>query len=264
MKTSRFIFRYPAVRNIPRVNRIRSIQLQRMASSTPLQNASSDALKSKTILPPQPAGQFTRSALSPADVAASPLDQFKTWFADAVAYPVPQAEGCALATAELPSGKVSARFVYFKGLDEHGFVVYSNWGTSRKASDLETNSNAALTFWWKELERQVRIEGKMEERVSKEEEQEYFESRVRGSRIGAWASRQSQVLKGREELEEQVKKIEEKFQTEENIPVPEFWGGMRLIPETVEFWQGRQSRLHDRLKYSKDKKGEWSIERLSP
>jgi len=230
-----------------------------MASST---NDPASSNPPKTI-PALPAGQFTRSSLSPSDLDPSPLNQFHTWFSQASSYPVPQAEGCVLATASLPSGHVSARFVYFKGLDEKGFVVYSNWGTSRKAADLETNKNAALSFWWKELERQVRIEGKMEERLTKEEEQKYFDSRVRGSRIGAWASRQSEVLMDREQLEERTKKIERRFEGEDQIPVPEFWGGMRLVPETIEFWQGRQSRLHDRFKYVKEGDG-WKIERLSP
>jgi pyridoxamine 5'-phosphate oxidase len=217
------------------------------------------------LVPAQPAGQFTKSALYESEISSSPLDQFSTWFNQAISHPITQAEACTLSTASLPSGHVSSRVVYFKSLDDRGFIVFSNWGTSRKSEDLRSNSNASMSFWWKELQRQVRIEGIMSERLSKEEEQTYFDSRVRVSRIGAWASRQSEVLKDRKELEDRVEKIEKKFDGQE-IPVPEFWGGMRLVPESIEFWQGREGRLHDRLKYTKDENTEsgWKVERLSP
>ncbi|KAI1433731.1 hypothetical protein GGR50DRAFT_666861 [Xylaria sp. CBS 124048] len=172
--------------------------------------------------------------------------------------------------------------VYLKELDAGGFVIYSNFGTSRKARDLETNRWASLTFWWEELERQIRVEGQAV-RLSSDESQKYFDTRVRGSRIGAWASRQSQVLTpttngpgkdgkqddGRKELEGWVKEAEEKFEGQEKIPVPDFWGGLRIVPESIEFWQGRQSRLHDRFLYTKktrtvDGSDEWVLERLSP
>jgi len=157
--------------------------------------------------------------------------------------------------------------VYLKELDSNGFIIYSNFGTSKKSRDLEENGWASLTFWWRELERQVRVEGKTE-RLTREESQVYFDTRIRGSRIGAWASRQSQVLEGREELEGWVDEIEKKFEGEEKIPCPEFWGGLRIKPEMVEFWQGRESRLHDRFQYLKveveGKDPEWKIERLSP
>ncbi|KAI1175077.1 pyridoxamine 5'-phosphate oxidase [Nemania sp. FL0916] len=236
------------------------------------------------------AEQFTKAALTRADLdASSPIRQFNGWFAAAqrsgrVAHP----EACCLATAELPSGRVSSRMVYLKELDAHGFVVYSNFGTSRKARDLATNPWASLTFWWEHLERQIRVEGPAA-RLPKDESQVYFDTRVRGSRIGAWASRQSQVLKpaadttgtgegegetgeeddGRKELEGWVKEVEDRFEGQDQIPVPEFWGGLRIIPESVEFWQGRQSRLHDRFLYTKkatnpDGEDEWLLERLSP
>lgn len=155
--------------------------------------------------------------------------------------------------------------MYLKELDDRGFVIYSNWGTSQKAKDIASNKWASLAFWWRELERQVRVEGRVE-RMSNEESQVYYDTRIRGSRIGAWASQQSRVLNGREELEQQVKDVEKKFEGEEKIPVPDFWGGIRIVPETVEFWQGRESRLHDRLRYVKTEEGgeEWKIERLSP
>jgi pyridoxamine 5'-phosphate oxidase len=154
--------------------------------------------------------------------------------------------------------------VYLKELDSRGFVIYSNWETSRKARDIASNPFASLAFWWREVERQVRVEGKVE-RLSKEESQVYFDTRIRGSRIGAWASGQSTVISGRERLEEQVRDIERRFEGVERIPVPDFWGGLRVIPDRVEFWQGRESRLHDRFSY--DKVGgsdEWKLERLSP
>lgn len=147
-------------------------------------------------------------------------------------------------------------------------MIYSNFGTSKKAKDIEGNKWASLTFWWRELERQVRVEGRVE-RLTPEESQVYYDTRIRGSRIGAWASPQSQVLERREELEKRVQEVEKKFEGQEKIPVPEFWGGLRIVPEMVEFWQGRESRLHDRFVYNKVGEGEaideeWRIERVSP
>ncbi|KAH8809220.1 hypothetical protein F5884DRAFT_794840 [Xylogone sp. PMI_703] len=218
---------------------------------------------------PAQAAQFTKGVLSEADLSRSPLSQFHAWY-NSAASAVTAPETCTLATASLPSGRVSARIVYLKELDERGFVVYSNFGTSKKAADLATNPWAALTFHWAPLERQVRVEGRAE-RLSAAESQFYYDTRARGSRIGAWASRQSSVLKGREELEEQVAEVTKKFDGQENIPVPEFWGGLRIVPESVEFWQGRESRLHDRFLYTRvgtergrEGDAEWKIERLSP
>jgi pyridoxamine 5'-phosphate oxidase len=169
--------------------------------------------------------------------------------------------------------------VYMKELDAKGFVIYSNFGTSGKARDLfgskdgssTGNTWASLVFWWKGMERQVRVEGRAE-RLTREESQVYFDTRVRGSKLGAWASRQSQVLKaegeddGRGELEGWVVEAERRWEGEERIPVPEFWGGLRIVPERVEFWQGRESRLHDRFVYDRveGKEGRWTLERLSP
>lgn len=224
------------------------------------------------------AEQFTRGKLSRQDLnQASPVPQFHEWFSQAQSSKVPQPEACTLSTAELPSGRVSSRIMYLKELDAAGgFVIYSNFGTSRKSSDLATNPHAALVFFWGPLQRQVRVEGKAT-RYSREESQLYFDTRVRGSRIGAWASRQSQVLQqtqdvagddGRAQLEGWVAETEGKF-TGEEIPVPEFWGGLRIVPTRVEFWQGRQSRLHDRFVYElmEGEDGEsakWKLERLSP
>lgn len=178
---------------------------------------------------------------------------------------------------------MSARVVYMKEheLDTRGgFVVYSNFGTSRKAADLASNPWASLTFWWEAQERQVRVEGRAE-RLTRAESQPYFATRVRGSQIGAWASLQSVVLKpaprqrqdgdgddddGRAELEGWVREAEKRFEGDNNILVPEFWGGLRIVPVRVEFWQGRDNRLHDRFVYEREdeKEDKWTLNRLSP
>ncbi|KAI1381772.1 pyridoxamine 5'-phosphate oxidase [Hypoxylon crocopeplum] len=226
------------------------------------------------------AEQFTKGVLTRSDLdPTSPIRQFHKWFAAAqrsglVAHP----ETCCLSTASLPSGRVSSRMVYLKELDVQGFVIYSNFGTSKKAHDIATNPWASLTFWWEDLERQVRVEGQAS-RLTREESQKYFETRVRGSQIGAWSSRQSQVLNptegdeeddGRRILDGWVEETERRFEGDKNILVPDFWGGLRIIPESMEFWQGRQNRLHDRFVYDRkqqpaeDGLGEWTLKRLSP
>ncbi|KAF8850091.1 pyridoxamine 5'-phosphate oxidase [Acephala macrosclerotiorum] len=210
------------------------------------------------------ADQYTKGALEKFQLdPKDPFKQFHDWFTLAQQSGVHQPETVTLSTASLPSGRVSARVVYLKELDSKGFVIYSNFGTSKKAKDIESNKWASLTFWWREMERQVRVEGQVE-RLTSRESQVYYDTRIRGSRIGAWASRQSEVLEGREQLEGWVKEVEEKFDGKEEIPIPEFWGGLRIKPEMVEFWQGRESRLHDRFQYSKMEDGEWRIDRLSP
>ncbi|KAF2433343.1 pyridoxamine 5'-phosphate oxidase [Tothia fuscella] len=211
------------------------------------------------------AEQYTKGALDISQLDPNPLKQFNTWFKHAQASNVHQPETVTLSTAELPSGRVTARMVYLKELDDRGFVIYSNWGTSQKSKDVKSNPHAALTFWWRELERQVRVEGRVE-RLTNEESQVYYDTRIRGSRIGAWASKQSEVLKDRKELEGWVEEVEKKFEGKEQIPVPDFWGGLRVVPDAIEFWQGRESRLHDRFKFTKDEgqNGGWRTERLSP
>ncbi|KAF1824680.1 pyridoxamine 5'-phosphate oxidase [Dissoconium aciculare CBS 342.82] len=214
------------------------------------------------------AAQYTKGSLERSQLVSDPLEQFHTWFSHAAEDPsTPHPETVTLSTASLPSGRVSARMVYLKELDATGFVIYSNWGAhSGKSRDFSSgNGWAALTFWWEALERQVRVEGRME-RLSDAESQVYYDVRARGSRIGAWASEQSKVLKDREELEQRVKDVERRFEGQDKIPVPSFWGGMRVVPEAMEFWQGRESRLHDRFRYTKDEavEGGWRIERLSP
>ncbi|KAK5560815.1 pyridoxamine-phosphate oxidase [Exophiala xenobiotica] len=243
---------------------------------------------------PSRAAQFSLSRLRRSDLCPDPFTQFHSWFTS------PQLRGhvpetVTLSTASLPSGRVSSRMVYLKELDSTGgFVVYSNFGTSRKSRDIASNPYASLCFWWKPLERQVRVEGTCQ-RLTPEESQVYFDTRARGSRIGAWASQQTSVLEpqprpqnknkangttetteeeaeeeaddddGRLDIENRVKEVEKRFEGQEHIPVPPFWGGLRIIPEAIEFWQGRESRLHDRFLYTRmdDSEG-WKIERLSP
>lgn len=193
------------------------------------------------------------------------MQQFQLWFAQARNQGVALPEAVNLATAELPSGRVSSRTVLFKELDKDGsLVVYSNWGTSKKSRDIKSNPHAAVTFFWAELERQVRVEG-VTEFMSNKESQIYFDTRPRESRIGAWASPQSQVIQTREELDELFETQVERFKDQPQIPCPPHWGGLRIKPLEWEFWQGRPGRVHDRFTYTRDnvETETWSINRLA-
>jgi pyridoxamine 5'-phosphate oxidase len=201
---------------------------------------------------------YTYGELSEADVVADPLVQFQTWFDQAVAAGVPEPN--AMTVASIGSdGRPSARMLLLKGVD-HGFVFYTNY-TSRKASELDEQPFGALVFYWHALHRQVRIEGRIE-RVAPAEADAYYTSRPIGSQLGAWASHQSQVIPNRTILEQRVAELEQEY-ANRSIPRPPQWGGYRLLPDTIEFWQGRPSRLHDRLRYRLSD-GLWVIERLSP
>ena len=203
---------------------------------------------------------YSLESLSETDVHSNPLEQFKTWFQETLNSQLVEPNAMTLATASA-DGRPSARTVLLKGLENDGFVFYTNY-ESRKGSELAVNPHAALLFNWLELERQVRIEGKVE-KVSAETSNNYFRSRPKGSQIGAWASPQSAVITGREILEEKIEELTETFKHEQELPLPPFWGGYVLRPVAIEFWQGRENRLHDRILYAL--KGEkWHIERLAP
>jgi pyridoxamine 5'-phosphate oxidase len=204
--------------------------------------------------------EYTRFSLLEQDVAPDPIRQFEVWFDEAVRSAVNEPNAMTLATCKT-DGRPSARFVLLRGFDERGFTFFTNY-ESRKARELDGNAHAALVFYWHELERQVRVEGRVE-RVSAEESDAYFHSRPASSRIGAWASPQSQVIRCREVLEQQCRELETRY-ADEAIPRPPNWGGYRVMHETVEFWQGRPSRLHDRLRYTRESQSEWLIERLAP
>ncbi len=210
-----------------------------------------------SFVDPQLAG--SGEGLREADADSDPLVQFRAWFARAQAARLPQAEAMVLATAT-PDGRPSARMVLLRGLDERGFVFFTNYD-SRKGAELEANPRAALVFYWEELDLQVRVEGRAE-RATAAESDAYFHGRPRDSRLGAWASPQSRVIPGREFLERRAAEAEARYEGQE-VPRPPNWGGWRVVPEVVEFWHGRPSRLHDRLRYRREGTG-WVIERLAP
>ncbi|RQV18871.1 pyridoxamine 5'-phosphate oxidase [Burkholderia cenocepacia] len=204
---------------------------------------------------------YSRASLDEADAAPDPFAQFDRWFKEALAAQLPEPNTMTLATVGA-AGRPSARIVLIKGVDERGFVFFTNY-ESRKGHDLAVHPQAALLFYWIELERQVRIEGRIE-KTSAEESDRYFASRPLGSRIGAWASEQSAVIDSRATLEAREKAVSERYG--DNPPRPPHWGGYRLVPDSIEFWQGRPSRLHDRLLYTRDAAAApgWTISRLSP
>ena len=204
--------------------------------------------------------EYTSVGIDRDDLASDPFIQFSQWFQTILTTGIAEPNAMTVATAT-PDGHPSARVVLLKGFDERGFVFYTNY-EGRKASELNINPWASAVFFWVELHRQVRIEGEVEQ-VSAEESDAYFASRPRGSQIGAWASHQSSILPDRHELEARVAALEAQWHNQP-IPRPPFWGGYRIVPSTVEFWQGRASRLHDRLRYRRTADGIWVIERLSP
>jgi pyridoxamine 5'-phosphate oxidase len=204
--------------------------------------------------------EYSKSAFLENNVLLNPFEQFAKWFGEAVSSKVLEPNAMHLATLG-KNMKPDGRIVLLKDFDENGFTFYTNY-QSRKAADMEQNPFASITFFWPELERQIRIEGiisKVDAKISSD----YFEKRPRKSQIGAWASPQSQIVEGREMLENNFDLYEKKFENTD-VPKPDHWGGYNLSPDYFEFWQGRRSRLHDRITFSKNEKNVWEIYRLAP
>jgi pyridoxamine 5'-phosphate oxidase len=202
---------------------------------------------------------YIQSSLLEVDVAENPIDQFSKWWQEAISAHIDEVNAMTLATASA-AGVPSARIVLLKQYDENGFVFFTNY-TSQKGKNIDENPFASLLFFWKELERQVRIVGSIH-KLDASASDTYYHSRPDGSKIGAWVSPQSQVINNRAELESRVELFEQKFKTTP-IQRPDFWGGYIVIPSSIEFWQGRSSRLHDRILYTK-KEVNWDIQRLAP
>jgi len=201
------------------------------------------------------------SPLTKDNVDANPIRQFQKWYDEARARGVSEQDAISMTLATAPeNGPPSARIVLLKGVDDNGFVFYTNY-QSRKARELDENPRACLLFYWAQVWRQVRIEGCVE-KVSEAESDKYFQTRPLGSKLGAWASNQSEVVASRETLEGRFAEIERRFG--DDVPRPPHWGGYRLKPDSIEFWQGRENRLHDRLRYCLQDDGTWVIERLGP
>ena len=194
-------------------------------------------------------------------LAANPVDQFALWFELAAGIGLDEPSAMVLSTVS-GEGRPSSRTVLLKSFDKQGFVFYTNY-SSRKAQELDANPFACLHFYWERLGFQIRIEGRVD-RVSRQESEKYFSSRDRRSRLGAWASRQSQMIRSREILENRFEEFSKKFDLDSEVPLPEFWGGYRLIPNAFEFWKSGEFRLHDRFRYRLNHNKEWLIERLSP
>jgi len=203
---------------------------------------------------------YARGELRREDLPEEPVRLFRQWFEEAVGSGICEPNAMTLATADR-EGKVSARTVLLKAYDERGFVFFTNYG-SRKARQMEENPVAALLFPWVSLERQVEIAGPVE-RISTAESAAYFLSRPFGNRVGAWVSQQSRAISSRKLLEEKLRQMMERFSHGE-VPLPDFWGGFRVVPETIEFWQGGSNRIHDRFLYTRTEAGKWEIERLQP
>ena len=203
---------------------------------------------------------YELAGLDVADVDRDPTRQFARWLADAVAADLTEPNAMVLATAD-STGRPRARTLLLKAADDRGFTFFTNYG-STKGRHLAENPQASLCFPWIDLERQVTVTGAVE-KVSAEESAQYFRSRPHGSRLGAWTSRQSEVIASRQVLEERHAEFTDRYPEGVEVPVPEFWGGYRLVPDEVEFWQGRPNRLHDRVRYSREGRA-WTIDRLSP
>lgn len=204
---------------------------------------------------------YEQSQLDLAEVAENPMQQFKQWFELAMNADVKEPNAMTIATVDA-QGRPSARIVLLKDVRDTGFVFYTNYD-SRKGQELAVNPYAALVFNWLSLEKQIRITGKVR-KLERETSEQYFQSRPKGSQIGAWASPQSEVIPDREILEENVQNLKDKYAEDEDLPCPPNWGGFEVMPDEIEFWQGRSSRLHDRIHYQKQENESWKIVRLAP
>lgn len=204
--------------------------------------------------------EYSKASLDVKTAAKDPLNQFVQWFQEAIKAAVPEVNAMNLATVN-ENGRPASRIVLLKGVENYRFVFYTNY-QSRKGKELDENPACALTFFWPELERQVRVEG-IAARIDEKRSEDYFQSRPRGSQVGAWASPQSSIISDRSLLEERVKQLEAKYKGEPLLPKPNQWGGYEVDPLMIEFWQGRPSRLHDRILYTKDESG-WKLNRLAP
>ena len=205
--------------------------------------------------------EYGNHGLDTPDLAPDPIEMFRGWLDAAVGAGLHEPNAMVVATVS-PAGRPSARLVLLKGLDERGFVFFTNYD-SRKGREIEANPAVSLLFPWHDLQRQVRIEGTAS-RVSREESEVYFAVRPRESQLGAWASPQSQVVASRSALDERYGGVLAQFADVDDVPLPPFWGGIRVAAEAVEFWQGRKGRMHDRLRYRRSELGDWVVERLAP
>ncbi|MEO8043541.1 MAG: pyridoxamine 5'-phosphate oxidase [Spartobacteria bacterium] len=205
--------------------------------------------------------EYETQGLRRAELHPDPIEQFATWFSTALNSGLPDANAIALATAT-PEGKPSARVVLLKGFDQGGFVFFTNY-ESKKGHELEKNPEAAFVIYWMQLERQIRVTGRVE-KTSRKESETYFQERPRGSQLGAWVSRQSEVIDARRILDARLAEMTQRFEGSKTIKLPPHWGGFRIVPATIEFWQGRANRLHDRFRYTREENGSWTIERLAP
>ena len=203
---------------------------------------------------------YTRAELDESEVGRNPIQLFKQWFGEAQHTNILEPNAMVLSTVSADL-RVHARTVLLKEITESGFVFYTNY-ESAKAMDIEHSAHVSITFLWKEMERQIRIEG-MAQKISVERSEKYFQSRPRGSQLGAWASPQSDIISDRSVLHDNLNELEQKYPEGTQIPIPPQWGGYEIMPDFVEFWQGRESRLHDRLAFTTED-GEWKVVRLAP
>jgi len=204
---------------------------------------------------------YGRGGLEEGNCQTNPIVQFERWFMEAQVADLKEPNAMTLSTAST-DGRPSGRIVLLKEVSDFGFVFYTNY-ESRKGQEIQANPFVALTFYWAELERQVRVEGRAEV-LSREVSEQYFSTRPKGHRLGAWASNQSRIVYGRQSLESRLREFQALYANSDEVPTPPYWGGYRVVPEAIEFWQGRPNRLHDRIVYRRESESTWTMERLAP